>query len=63
MIPLTLAEVAAATGGRLAGGADGGTRVTVRHEGFGDAHAACAEHALGWEKVLGWLSLNFEVRP
>jgi len=42
---------------------DGGTRVTVRHEGFGDAHAACAEHALGWEQVLGWLSLNFEVRP
>jgi uncharacterized protein YndB with AHSA1/START domain len=42
---------------------EGGTRVTVRHEGFGEAHAACADHALGWERVLGWLSQNFEVRP
>ena len=36
-----------------------GTRLTVRHEGFGDAHGACANHAEGWEHVLGWLSLNF----
>jgi uncharacterized protein YndB with AHSA1/START domain len=36
-----------------------GTRITVRHEGFGGAHAACADHAEGWERVLDWLSLNF----
>jgi uncharacterized protein YndB with AHSA1/START domain len=42
---------------------EGGTRVTVRHEGFGEAHAACADHASGWERVLGWLSQNVEVRP
>ena len=37
-----------------------GTRVVVRHEGFGEAHAACQNHADGWERVLGWLSSNFE---
>jgi uncharacterized protein YndB with AHSA1/START domain len=37
----------------------GGTRVVIRHEGFGDAHDACAGHANGWERVLGWLSLHF----
>jgi uncharacterized protein YndB with AHSA1/START domain len=42
---------------------DGGTRVTVRHEGFGEAHAACADHAAGWERVLGWLSSGFEAQP
>jgi uncharacterized protein YndB with AHSA1/START domain len=34
----------------------GGTRVVVRHEGFGEAHDACASHASGWERVLGWLA-------
>jgi len=34
----------------------GGTRVLVRHEGFGSAHEACANHASGWEHVLGWLA-------
>jgi len=38
---------------------EGGTRVIVRHEGFGDAQAACQNHANGWERVLGWLSANF----
>ncbi|HEY3667400.1 MAG TPA: SRPBCC domain-containing protein [Polyangiaceae bacterium] len=33
-----------------------GTRVLVRHEGFGDAHASCDNHAAGWERVLGWLA-------
>jgi uncharacterized protein YndB with AHSA1/START domain len=33
----------------------GGSRVTVRHEGFGDRAQACDDHALGWERVLGWL--------
>jgi uncharacterized protein YndB with AHSA1/START domain len=34
---------------------DGGTRVTLRHEGFGDRVASCAGHTAGWERVLGWL--------
>jgi len=34
----------------------GGTRVVVRHEGFGEAHDACANHASGWERVLSWLA-------
>jgi uncharacterized protein YndB with AHSA1/START domain len=33
----------------------GGTRVTVRHEGFGDHTASCQNHTRGWERVLGWL--------
>jgi len=37
---------------------EGGTRVIVRHEGFGDAHELCASHASGWERVLTWLSGN-----
>ena len=35
---------------------EGGTRVVVRHAGFGAAHDACAGHAVGWERVLTWLS-------
>jgi uncharacterized protein YndB with AHSA1/START domain len=38
---------------------EGGTRVVIRHEGFGDAHEACAGHADGWERVLTWLSLHW----
>lgn len=38
---------------------EGGTRVIVRHEGFGNAQAACQNHAEGWERVLSWLSGNF----
>jgi uncharacterized protein YndB with AHSA1/START domain len=38
---------------------EAGTRVVVRHEGFGDAQAACADHARGWERVLTWLDENF----
>jgi uncharacterized protein YndB with AHSA1/START domain/uncharacterized protein YciI len=33
----------------------GGTRVTVRHEGFGGHAAVCERHSRGWELVLGWL--------
>ena len=33
----------------------GGTRLTVRHEGFGEHRAACQSHGQGWERVLGWL--------
>lgn len=35
---------------------EGGTRVTVRHEGFGDRVDACQSHTDGWERVLGWVS-------
>jgi uncharacterized protein YndB with AHSA1/START domain len=34
----------------------GGTRITVRHEGFAGRAAACEGHADGWERVLGWLA-------
>jgi uncharacterized protein YndB with AHSA1/START domain len=33
---------------------DGGTRVTLRHEGFA-SEASCDNHANGWTMVLGWL--------
>ncbi len=36
-----------------------GTRVTVRHEGFGSSEAA-HEHAYGWERMLGWLGHYLE---
>ncbi len=39
---------------------DGGTRVTVRHEGFGDRHASCRSHGDGWARVLGWLAKHFD---
>jgi len=32
-----------------------GTRVTVRHEGFGECTQAAYDHAGGWERYLGWL--------
>jgi uncharacterized protein YndB with AHSA1/START domain len=32
----------------------GGTRLTVRHEGF-RSQEGCASHAKGWERVLDWL--------
>lgn len=34
---------------------DGGTRLTVRHSGFGEHAASCENHGKGWERVLGWL--------
>src|SRR5678816_2656493 len=34
---------------------EGGTRLTVFHEGFCGLEEAAAEHAAGWERVLGWL--------
>lgn len=33
----------------------GGTRVTVRHDGFAGRPESCSGHAAGWEQVLGWL--------
>jgi len=35
---------------------DGGTRVTVWHEGFAGRPQSCEGHAEGWEHVLGWLN-------
>lgn len=37
---------------------EGGTRVTLRHEGFGDRHESCRSHGQGWERVLGWASAH-----
>jgi uncharacterized protein YndB with AHSA1/START domain len=34
---------------------DGGTRVTVRHEGFAGRAESCRAHGAGWQRVLGWL--------
>jgi uncharacterized protein YndB with AHSA1/START domain len=34
---------------------EGGALLTVFHEGFRDLEKAAAEHAVGWERVLGWL--------
>jgi uncharacterized protein YndB with AHSA1/START domain len=34
---------------------DGGTRVTLRHEGFAGPPESWAVHARGWEHVLDWL--------
>jgi uncharacterized protein YndB with AHSA1/START domain len=43
----------------------GGTRLTVRHEGFPSRSEACSSHAKGWERVLAWLEAHLEnaVRP
>jgi uncharacterized protein YndB with AHSA1/START domain len=38
---------------------DGGTRVTVRHEGFADRAESCRDHGRGWDRVLGWLGQHF----
>jgi uncharacterized protein YndB with AHSA1/START domain len=35
-----------------------GSRVTVRHQGFDGNAADCDAHALGWERVLEWLSAH-----
>jgi uncharacterized protein YndB with AHSA1/START domain len=39
---------------------EGGTRVTVRHEGFADRAESCLDHGKGWERVLGWLGGHFK---
>lgn len=41
---------------RLSALPDGGTRLTLRHSGFGDRVGAYADHANGWERVLAILS-------
>jgi uncharacterized protein YndB with AHSA1/START domain len=34
----------------------GGTRLTLRHEGFAGRPESCRSHSDGWELVLGWLT-------
>jgi uncharacterized protein YndB with AHSA1/START domain len=40
-----------------------GTRVTVRHTGFGARSASCESHANGWPRVLGWLAQHVAPEP
>jgi uncharacterized protein YndB with AHSA1/START domain len=35
---------------------EAGTRLTLRHEGFGTRKEACQGHGDGWALVLGWLN-------
>jgi uncharacterized protein YndB with AHSA1/START domain len=42
---------------------DTGTRLTIRHTGFGTRAAACESHATGWERVLGWLANHVAPEP
>lgn len=35
-----------------------GTRVTLRHDGFGDRAEMCERHGQGWQLVLGWLAAH-----
>jgi len=37
---------------------EGGTRVTVRHEGFAGRPQSCRGHTSGWEQVLAWLDAH-----
>jgi uncharacterized protein YndB with AHSA1/START domain len=43
----------------------GGTRLTLRHEGFGDHREAFEGHTRGWERVLGFLNdyVSASARP
>ncbi|HVV55439.1 MAG TPA: SRPBCC domain-containing protein [Mucilaginibacter sp.] len=38
---------------------EGGTRVTIRHDGFKGCAPAAYEHAYGWERLLAWLKAYF----
>ncbi|HTJ47456.1 MAG TPA: SRPBCC domain-containing protein [Kofleriaceae bacterium] len=35
---------------------DGGTRVTLRHDGFADRRDSCRDHGDGWPTILDWLA-------
>src|SRR5262249_40945287 len=41
----------------------GGTRLTLRHEGFGAHREAFAGHTRGWERVLGFLNNHLAGQP
>jgi len=43
-------------------GIPGGTRVTVRHTGFGERQESCKSHSEGWERVLGFLEKHFSTQ-
>ena len=40
-----------------------GTRLTLRHEGFGNRMDSCRGHGEGWERVFGWLRGYLEQAP
>jgi uncharacterized protein YndB with AHSA1/START domain len=42
---------------------EGGTRVTLRHEGFAGRPESCRGHGAGWERVLGWLGKHVGPGP
>jgi len=42
---------------------EGGTRVTVRHQGFAGRPDSCRGHSEGWESVLGWLTAHAKSEP
>jgi uncharacterized protein YndB with AHSA1/START domain len=42
---------------------EGGTRVTLRHEGFAERSGSCRGHASGWQRVLGWLAKHLDAAP
>jgi uncharacterized protein YndB with AHSA1/START domain len=39
-----------------------GTRVKIRHSGFGERRQSGEGHTEGWKRVLGWLSAHAELR-
>jgi len=41
---------------------EGGTRLTLRHDGF-SAPESCEAHSHGWPRILDWLSAHAGVRP
>ena len=42
---------------------EGGTRLVVRHEGFGGNAGSCEGHSQGWIRVLGWLAADIGPKP
>lgn len=42
---------------------EGGTRLVVRQEGFGERRESCEGHANGWIRVLGWLAADIGPKP
>jgi uncharacterized protein YndB with AHSA1/START domain len=40
-----------------------GTRLTLRHEGFGERAQSCRNHGNGWPRVFGWLKGHLEPKP
>jgi len=41
---------------------EGGTRLTLRHEGF-TSQESCGRHSQGWTRVLDWLGSHVAPRP